>query len=86
MTSPITRFAARVLFLPVWMVSFAVLLKGYADIGDGFSAGVIASLGVISTPAWCQLGSQMVMSGIGRHRADRYQKSKLGSSLAVSSR
>ncbi len=47
MTSPITRFAARVLFLPVWMVSFAVLLKGYADIGDGFSAGVIASLGVI---------------------------------------
>jgi multisubunit Na+/H+ antiporter MnhB subunit len=29
------------------MVAFAMLLKGYADIGDGFSAGVIASLGVI---------------------------------------
>jgi multisubunit Na+/H+ antiporter MnhB subunit len=47
MTSPITRFAARVLFLPIWIIAFAVLIKGYADIGDGFSAGVIAALGVI---------------------------------------
>jgi len=47
MTSPITRFGAHVLFLPILMVAAAVLVKGYADIGDGFSAGVIASLGVI---------------------------------------
>lgn len=47
MTSPITRFGAHILFLPIMMVAAAVLVKGYADIGDGFSAGVIASLGVI---------------------------------------
>jgi multisubunit Na+/H+ antiporter MnhB subunit len=29
------------------MVAFAILIKGYSDSGDGFSAGVIASLGVI---------------------------------------
>ncbi len=47
MTSPLTRFAAHVLFLPIMLIAAAVLVKGYADIGDGFSAGVIASLGVI---------------------------------------
>lgn len=47
MTSPITRFGAHVLFLPIQMIALAVLIKGYVDIGDGFSAGVIASLGII---------------------------------------
>jgi multisubunit Na+/H+ antiporter MnhB subunit len=47
MTSPITRFGAHILFLPLLMIAAAVLVKGYADIGDGFSAGVIASLAVI---------------------------------------
>jgi multicomponent Na+:H+ antiporter subunit B len=47
MTSPITRFGAHLLFLPIQMIALAVLIKGYADIGDGFSAGVIASLGII---------------------------------------
>jgi multisubunit Na+/H+ antiporter MnhB subunit len=43
----LTRAIARILFLPLLMVAFAVLVKGYADIGDGFSAGVIASLAFI---------------------------------------
>jgi multisubunit Na+/H+ antiporter MnhB subunit len=47
MTSPLTRFGAHLLFLPILMIALAVLIKGYADIGDGFSAGVIASLGII---------------------------------------
>lgn len=47
MTSPITRFAARVLFLPILVISVGVLIQGYVDIGDGFSAGVIAAVGVI---------------------------------------
>lgn len=47
MTTAITQLASRLLFLPILMLSFAVLIKGYADIGDGFSAGVIASLGLI---------------------------------------
>jgi multisubunit Na+/H+ antiporter MnhB subunit len=47
MTSVMTRSAARILLLPLWMVAFAILIKGYIDIGDGFSAGVIASLALI---------------------------------------
>lgn len=47
MTSVMTRLAARILLLPIFMVAAAVLVRGYADIGDGFSAGVIASLGII---------------------------------------
>lgn len=47
MTTYMTRTTARILFLPTLMVSLGVLIKGYADVGDGFSAGVIASLGII---------------------------------------
>jgi multisubunit Na+/H+ antiporter MnhB subunit len=39
-----TRFVARLLFAPTLMVAFATLVKGYADTGDGFAAGVIAAL------------------------------------------
>lgn len=35
---------ARVLLVPGWIVALAILLKGYADVGDGFAAGVIAAL------------------------------------------
>ncbi len=47
MTTVLTRSAARILLIPIFMVAAAVLVKGYADIGDGFAAGVIASLGII---------------------------------------
>jgi multisubunit Na+/H+ antiporter MnhB subunit len=47
MTSVMTRSVARILYLPMYLVAAAVLIKGYVDIGDGFSAGVIASLGII---------------------------------------
>jgi multisubunit Na+/H+ antiporter MnhB subunit len=39
-----TQTIARILFLPSLMTAFAVLIKGYADVGDGFNAGVIAGL------------------------------------------
>lgn len=42
-----TRAAARLLLMPSWMIAAAVLVKGYTDTGDGFSAGVIAALGVL---------------------------------------
>lgn len=38
---------ARILLLPCWLIAFAVMLQGYSDVGDGFSAGVIAALGVL---------------------------------------
>lgn len=47
MTSVMTRIAARILLLPLLMVAAAILIKGYVDIGDGFSAGVIASLAIV---------------------------------------
>lgn len=38
---------ARLLFLPTTVAAFAILVKGYAQSGDGFSAGVVAALGVL---------------------------------------
>lgn len=46
MTTIFTRSVARLLFLPTIVIALGVMIKGYADIGDGFSAGVIAALGV----------------------------------------
>lgn len=47
MTSVLTQTVARLLFASVLVIALAVLVKGYADVGDGFSAGVIASLGLL---------------------------------------
>ena len=47
MTTVLTRMVARLLLGPVLVVAVAVLIKGYADVGDGFAAGVIAALGVL---------------------------------------
>lgn len=47
MTSELTRAVARLLLAPVLVVAVAVLVKGYADVGDGFAGGVIAALGVL---------------------------------------
>jgi multicomponent Na+:H+ antiporter subunit B len=46
-TTVLTRMVARLLLVPVLMVAAAFLVKGYADVGDGFGAGVIAALGVL---------------------------------------
>lgn len=43
----LTRLVAWLLFVPVLAVAGGVLVKGYADVGDGFAAGVIAALGVL---------------------------------------
>ncbi len=47
MTTVMKRSVSRILLLPTFMIAFAVMIKSYADIGDGFSAGVIASLGIL---------------------------------------
>lgn len=41
------KTGARVFLVPGWVLALAILLKGYADIGDGFAAGVIAALVVV---------------------------------------
>ena len=47
MTTVLTQTIARLLLLPTLTVALATLVKGYADTGDGFTAGVIAALAVL---------------------------------------
>ncbi len=41
------RAVANLMLAPILVVSVAVLVKGYADTGDGFAAGAIAGLGIV---------------------------------------
>ncbi len=43
----VTRGVARVLYLPTFLVAAAILVKGFVQTGDGFSAGMVAALGVL---------------------------------------
>lgn len=47
MTSVLTRMVARALLAPTLVVAAAILVKGYADVGDGFAAAIVAALGVL---------------------------------------
>jgi multisubunit Na+/H+ antiporter MnhB subunit len=44
--SPIFVMVGPRLLAPALMVAAAILVKGYADVGDGFSAGVIVALAI----------------------------------------
>lgn len=46
-TSVMTQVVARLLLLPTLVTAVALLVKGYAQPGDGFSAGVVAALGIL---------------------------------------
>ncbi len=46
MTLPV-RLVARLLVAPILVVAAAILIKSYAQVGDGFSAGVVASLALV---------------------------------------
>lgn len=59
-TGVMTRTVAKLLFLPTLVMAVAILVKGYAQPGDGFSAGVVASLGVL-----------LQFLAFGRRRAER---------------
>ncbi|HEX2109436.1 MAG TPA: hydrogen gas-evolving membrane-bound hydrogenase subunit E [Rubrobacteraceae bacterium] len=59
-TGVMTRTVAKLLFLPTLLVAAAILVKGYAQTGDGFSAGVVASLGVL-----------LQYLAFGRHKAEK---------------
>ncbi len=47
MTTPAIEAVARLALAPALMIAAATLVKGYADTGDGFAAGVIAALGLV---------------------------------------
>lgn len=44
--SILTEAVARMLLAPALMAAAAILIKSYADVGDGFSAGVVVSLAI----------------------------------------
>jgi multisubunit Na+/H+ antiporter MnhB subunit len=46
-SSVVTRVVARMLLAPILVVAVAILVKGFTDVGDGFSAGVVAALGIL---------------------------------------
>lgn len=46
-TAGLLASGARILYLPCWVIAIGIMLQGYGDVGDGFSAGVIAALGVL---------------------------------------
>jgi multicomponent Na+:H+ antiporter subunit B len=46
MTTVMTKMVARLLLLPSFVIALAMLVHGYVNVGDGFSAGVVASSGV----------------------------------------
>ncbi len=58
--SPIIDVVAPRLLAPAVMLAIALIVKGYTDVGEGFSAGVIVALAV---------GLRYV--ALGRRRADR---------------
>jgi multicomponent Na+:H+ antiporter subunit B len=44
--SPVIELIAPRLLGPALMVAAAIIVKGYTDVGDGFSAGVIVALAI----------------------------------------
>ncbi|MFO7573419.1 MAG: MnhB domain-containing protein [Gaiellaceae bacterium] len=48
MTTLMTQVIARLLLAPSLVLAAAILVKGYSSVGDGFSAGVVAALGVLT--------------------------------------
>ena len=42
----VVRVVARMLLGPTLMVAAALIAKGYAEVGDGFGAGVVVSLAI----------------------------------------
>lgn len=46
-TTVLTQTVARLVLAPVLVIAIAILVNGYAQVGDGFSAGVIAALGLL---------------------------------------
>lgn len=81
MTTVLTQTVARLLFLPALMVSLATLVKGYADTGDGFTAGVIAALAVLLQVL--AFGQREMAERLPLHRAPAVAFGGLALSLAV---
>jgi multisubunit Na+/H+ antiporter MnhB subunit len=80
-TSVLTRMVARGLLAPTLIVATAILVKGYADVGDGFAAGVIAALGILLQ--FLAFGRDEVAAALPIHRAHGVALTGLAVAVAV---
>jgi multisubunit Na+/H+ antiporter MnhB subunit len=81
MTSVLTRIVARGLLAPTLVVATAILVKGYADVGDGFAAGIVAALGILLQ--FLAFGRDEVTAALPIHRAPAVALSGLTIGVAV---
>jgi multisubunit Na+/H+ antiporter MnhB subunit len=72
---------SRAILAPTLMVAVAVLVKGYADVGDGFAAGTIAALGVLLQ--YVALGREHVVAALPVARAPALAMAGLAVGVAV---
>jgi multisubunit Na+/H+ antiporter MnhB subunit len=77
----LTRFVSRVLFAPTIVVALAILVKGYIDPGDGFSAGVVVALGVLLQAL--AFGHRAVADALPLHRAGQIAVAGLAVAVGV---
>jgi len=71
-TTLMTQVVVRLVLAPAIVIAAAVLVKGYSSVGDGFSAGVIAALGVLA-----------VYLALGAREADRVLPVRLAPAGAI---
>ncbi len=47
MKTVLIQFVARILFLPILILSVTMFLRGYSAVGGGFSGGLLAAIGFL---------------------------------------
>lgn len=81
MTSVLTRMVARGLLAPALVVAAAILVRGYSDVGDGFAAGIIATLAILLQ--YMAFGRREVSGALPVHRAPVVALAGLAVAVAV---
>lgn len=80
-TTSTTQLVARLLLLPALMLSAAILVKGYASVGDGFAAGAVAAAALLVQ--YAAFGHEHVERTLPLRHAARVMYVGLGLALAV---
>jgi multisubunit Na+/H+ antiporter MnhB subunit len=80
-TTALTRLVARMLLAPVLLVAAGILVKGYTDTGDGFTAGLVAALGVLLQ--YVVFGGEAVARALPVRHAPRLAVAGVGLVLAI---
>jgi multisubunit Na+/H+ antiporter MnhB subunit len=80
-TTVLTRLIARLLLAPVLLVAVGILVKGYTDTGDGFTAGLVAALGVLLQ--YVVFGGEAVARALPVRHAPRLGLAGVGLVLAI---